>query len=110
MSRVVSDVNAAIKSISILAVEAVKNSVMFLGFVFWLFYLNWRWAIIAIIFIPLAVMPISVIAKKLRLLGRRGQALVAEINSAILESFSGIKTIRAFGLEKAENKKYSLGI
>jgi subfamily B ATP-binding cassette protein MsbA len=106
MSRVVGDVNASIKSLANTATEAVRSLVMFVGLVIWLFYLNWKWAFAAIILFPLAIMPISVIAKKLRHLGRRGQELIAEMNSTILESFSGIKTIRAFDLEKIENKKY----
>ena len=106
MSRVVSDVHVMIPSLARFAKDALKNLVMFVGLLSWLFYLNWQWAIASIIFIPLAIIPISIIAKRLRSLGKKGNETMAEMNSTILESFSGIKTIRAFDLEKIEKKKY----
>ena len=78
---------------------------MFLGLMFWVFYLKWDWALIAIFVIPFALIPVSTVGRKLRHLGRRGQEIIADINSTMLESFSGIKIVRAFGLEKIEEKK-----
>jgi subfamily B ATP-binding cassette protein MsbA len=78
---------------------------MFLGLIFWVFYLKWDWALIAIFVIPFALIPVSTVGRKLRHLGRRGQEILADINSTMLESFSGVKIVRAFGLEKIEEKK-----
>ncbi len=105
MSRVVNDVNAMLLTITKQVKDALQNGVMLIGLLFWVFYLKWDWALVSIIVIPVAILPTATIAKKLRRLGRRGQELLADINSIILESFSGIKVVRAFGLEKIEEDK-----
>jgi len=105
MSRAVNDVNAMLLTLARQVKDALQSSVMFLGLVCWIFYLKWDWALIAIFVIPFALIPVSTVGKKLRHLGRRGQEIIADINSTLLESFSGIKIVRAFGLEKIEEKK-----
>ena len=105
MSRAMNDVNAMLLTLARQVKDALQSSVMFLGLVGWIFYLKWDWALIAIFVIPFALIPVSTVGKKLRHLGRRGQEIIADINSTLLESFSGIKIVRAFGLERIEEKK-----
>ena len=105
MSRAVNDVNAMLLTLARQVKDALQNTVMFIGLVFWVFYLKWDWALIAIFVIPFALIPVSTVGRKLRHLGRRGQEIIADINSTLLESFSGIKIVRSFGLEKIEEKK-----
>ncbi len=105
MSRVVNDVNAMLLSITKQVKDTLQHFVMLVVLLGWIFYLKWDWAVIAVFVIPLALIPISRIARKLRQLGRRGQELLADINSTMVESFSGIKVVRAFGLEAEEEKK-----
>ncbi len=105
MSRAVNDVNVMLLTLARHVKDALQNIVMFLGLMFWVFYLKWDWALIAIFVIPFALIPVSTVGKKLRHLGRRGQEIIADITSTMLESFSGVKIVRAFGLEKIEEKK-----
>ena len=105
MSRAVNDVNVMLLTLARHVKDGLQNCVMFLGLMFWMFYLKWDWALIAIFVIPFALIPISSVGKKLRHLGRRGQEIIADITSTMLESFSGIKIVRAFGLETIEEKK-----
>ena len=105
MSRAVNDVNAMLLTLARHVKDALQNIVMFLGLIFWVFYLKWDWALIAIFVIPFALIPVSVVGRKLRHLGRRGQEIIADITSTMLESFSGIKIVRAFGLETVEERK-----
>ncbi|NIQ03822.1 MAG: ATP-binding cassette domain-containing protein [Nitrospinaceae bacterium] len=105
MSRAVNDVNAMLTTLTRQIKEALQSSVMFLGLVFWVFYLKWDWALMAMLVVPVALIPVSVVGRKLRHLGKRGQEIIADINSTMLESFSGIKIVRAFGLENLEIQK-----
>lgn len=105
MSRAVNDVNAMLMTLARHVKDALQNIVMFVGLVFWVFYLKWDWALIAIFVIPFALVPVSTVGRKLRHLGRKGQEIIADISSTMLESFSGIKIVRAFGLETIEQKK-----
>ncbi len=107
MSRITYDVAIMQSSISNLAREFVQNSIMLLGLLIWIFYYKWDWALISLIAFPIAAFPVSNISKKLRRLGHHGQEKMGEISNIIQESFSGIKIVRAFGMEENEIKRFS---
>ncbi len=107
ISRIINDVSIMQSTTTRLMKEFMQNSAMAIGLLFWIFYLNWKWAIIAIIIFPLMAFPISNISRKLKKFSHKGQEILANVNSTILESFSGIKIVRAFGLESVEREKFN---
>lgn len=106
MSRINNDVAIMQSTLTRLLKEFMQSGVMLVGLLGWVFYLKWDWAIMALIIFPAMVLPVSMIAKKLRHLSRRGQEILGSINATILESFSGIKVVRAFGMEPREIEKF----
>ena len=108
MSRINNDVAIMQSTVTRLMKEFLQNGVMLIGLVGWVFYLKWDWAIMALIIFPVTVLPVSKISRKLRSLSRQGQEILGNINSTIIESFSGIKVVRAFGMEPREVEKFQL--
>ena len=108
MSRINNDVAIMQSTVTRLMKEFLQNGVMLIGLVGWVFYLKWDWAIMALIIFPVTVLPVSKISRKLRSLSRQGQEILGNINSTIIESFSGIKVVRAFGMEPRELEKFQL--
>ncbi|MBI4388832.1 MAG: ATP-binding cassette domain-containing protein, partial [Nitrospinae bacterium] len=106
ISRITNDVSIMQSSVTNLVKEFLQNSIMLIGLVCWLFYLKWDWALIAVLIFPVAAFPIANISRKLRKLGRKGQEIVGDITSIAMESFSGIKIVRAFGLEGRQKEKF----
>ena len=106
MSRINNDVAIMQSTVTRLMKEALQNSVMLIGLLGWVFYLKWDWAVMALIIFPITVFPVSKIARKLRSLSRQGQEILGSINATIIESFSGIKVVRAFGMEPREVEKF----
>ena len=62
----------------------------------------------ALIIFPITVFPVLNIARKLRRFSRQGQEILGSINATIIESFSGIKVVRAFGMEPREVEKFQI--
>ncbi len=108
MSRINNDVSIMQSSVTRLMKEFLQNSVMLIGLLAWVFYLKWDWALMALIVFPIMVIPVSNISRKLRHFSRKGQEILGSINATILESFSGIKVVRAFGMELREIEKFRL--
>ncbi|MBC8288279.1 MAG: ATP-binding cassette domain-containing protein [Nitrospinae bacterium] len=106
MSRINNDVAIMQSTVTRLMKEFMQNGVMLIGLMAWVFYLKWDWAVMALIIFPITVYPVSNISRKLRRLSRQGQEILGNINSTIIESFSGIKVVRAFGMEPREIKKF----
>ncbi|MFL2915486.1 MAG: ABC transporter ATP-binding protein [Nitrospinia bacterium] len=108
MSRINNDVTIMQSTMTRLLKEFMQNGVMMIGLLAWVFYLKWDWAIMALIVFPIMVFPVSNIARKLRNFSRRGQEILGNINVTIIESFSGIKVVRAFGMEDRELEKFQV--
>jgi len=107
ISRVTGDVAVMQSTVTRLLKEFVQNGVMLVGLLSWVFYLNWRWALMAFFIFPVIIFPVANIGKKLKRLSHKGQEVMADLCSTLVESFSGIKVVRAFGLEPSEKKKFS---
>ena len=60
----------------------------------------------ALIVFPMMIFPVANIGRKLKKFSHKGQEILGNINATILESFSGIKIVRAFGLEPRELSKF----
>ncbi|MBT6346447.1 MAG: ATP-binding cassette domain-containing protein [Nitrospina sp.] len=106
ISRINNDVTIMQSSVTRLMKEFLQNSVMLIGLLIWVFYLKWDWALMALVVFPIMIIPVSNIARKLRHFSRKGQEILGSINAVILESFSGIKIVRAFGMEPREREKF----
>jgi len=106
ISRINNDVAIMQSTVTRLLKEFLQNSVTLIGLMIWVFYLKWDWALMALIAFPVMIFPVSNIGRKLKKFSHKGQEILGNINAAILESFSGIKIVRAFGLEPRELSKF----
>ena len=108
ISRINNDVAVMQSTVTRLLKEFLQNSVTLIGLLAWVFYLKWDWALMALIVFPLMVFPVANIGRKLKKFSHKGQEILGNINATVLESFSGIKIVRAFGLEPRELKKFQI--
>jgi subfamily B ATP-binding cassette protein MsbA len=107
MSRIMNDVNIMQSTITRMLKEIIQNTITLIALLGWVFYLKWDWALISICIFPIMTLPIGNIARKLKKLSHKGQEILADLSSTILESFSGIKVVRAFGMEDMESQKFN---
>jgi ABC-type multidrug transport system fused ATPase/permease subunit len=70
-----------------------------------LLWLNWRMALLSLVFLPLAVYVLRAIRPKLLDLARKVAESNADISHFLYESLTGIALIRAFGAEKLETER-----
>ncbi|MBI3252543.1 MAG: ABC transporter ATP-binding protein [Candidatus Omnitrophica bacterium] len=66
------------------------------------------WSLVFVIFIllPLVVFPVLRVGRLLKKISRSSQEQVAEINSTLFESISGIRIVQGFGMEKYETDRF----
>ena len=107
MSRIMNDVNIMQSTITRMLKEFIQNGITLIALLGWIFYLKWDWALISILILPIMILPIGNIARKLKKLSHKGQEILADLSSTILESFSGVKVVRAFGMEDMESQKFN---
>jgi len=106
MSRMLNDVNAMQDGIANIITGFFRDGFSVISLLGVIFYRNWQLALISFMVIPATVIPAQFIGKKIKRLSRMGQEKMGDISSVLQETFSGIKVIKAFGLESREVQKF----
>lgn len=106
MSRILNDVGALQRSSANVLVDGVRESVLLVGLVVTAFQADWRLAAIAFLVLPLAVLPATLLGRRIKENTRRGQKTIGNLTRLLQEALSGIKVIKAFGTEKLEEHRF----
>ena len=105
MSRVTNDVNAMQNSIPSV-VTGVRECFSIIGLAFVVLYQDVYLGSFALFVLPLIVLPIVKIGKKIKKYSKKGQGEMGNIASVLQESFSGIQVVKAFAMESKEIMKF----
>ena len=100
MSAVTSDIERIQFAVSQTAADFLKQSFTLVGLLGVLFYVDWRLALGSLILVPLVVFPSRNIGRYIRISSRSSQDKMAELNNVLQETFSGIRIVKAFGMER----------
>jgi subfamily B ATP-binding cassette protein MsbA len=106
MSRILNDVGVMQRSAADVLVEAIRESFTLVGLTASAFYSDWRLACVAFLVLPLALLPASIIGRKIKEYTQRSQQTMGDLTAVLQESFSGVKVIKAFGTEAYETIRF----
>ena len=106
MSSITSDIEKIQSAVSQVAADFLKHSFTLLGLLAFIFYVDWRLALTSLILVPLVVLPSSILGRYIRAASRSSQDRIGEINNLLQETFSGIRIVKAFGMEIFEAAKF----
>ncbi len=106
MSAVTSDIEKVQNAVSQVAADMLKESFTLVGLLAVVFYLDWRLALASLLLVPFIVFPSSTIGRYIRVSSRFSQDKMAELNHILQETFSGIRIVKAFGMEPFEIAKF----
>ncbi len=71
-------------------------------------YQNWKLAAVSMIVVPLSVVTMARMGKRLRNLATRGQERMGDMASTLQETLAGIRMVKSFGREEEEAKRFRL--
>jgi subfamily B ATP-binding cassette protein MsbA len=106
MSRILNDVGMMQRSAADVLVEAIRETFTLVGLAASAFYSDWRLACVAFLVLPLALVPASIIGRKIKEYTQRSQQTLGDLTAVLQESFSGVKVIKAFGAETYETIRF----
>jgi subfamily B ATP-binding cassette protein MsbA len=108
ISRFVNDINLLQNTVSVTFTNLLKDPIQIIIFLSMASYLSWKLTLISILIIPLSMVLIIKIGRKLRKYSIRVQQKMGEFVSVIAETIYGSKIIRAFSMEKFENRRFEI--
>ena len=106
VSRVTNDVKMIENAVSYAFTDLVYQSFEVISYAILSFVINWKLALISIVMLPMVAVPMVVVGRVLRKLSKRSQEKMADINSVLIETFAGVRIVRAFCAEVMELAKF----
>ncbi|MGE5364454.1 MAG: ABC transporter ATP-binding protein [Bacteroidota bacterium] len=107
ISRITNDVNAVQNSISAVFLNLIREPITIVVFLGIAFSISWKLTLFSILVMPLSLFIIAYIGLILRKQSRRLQEKMADITTVLHETISGVKIVKAFGMEEYENAKFT---
>ena len=106
VSRITNDVGTIENAISYAITDLFKQPFLILVFIGISFTINFWGTMIVFALFPAIGLPMMWISKKLRKISKNTQEKMADINSLLMETISGVRILKAFCTEKYEIQRF----
>ena len=107
MSRVINDTRQAQTALTGVSSDLIKQPITIVGSMFALLYLDWKFTIGSLVLFPVCLVPILLFGKRVKKQGQLEEQKVGIMMTALQETFSGIRVIKAFAREDRESNQFS---
>lgn len=105
-SIVINDVSNLRRALGTSFHQIIVEPINLLAFVFLLFIISWKLALLSLIILPVAGFTIIVIGRSIRRKSKRTAAMIAGITNIITETLSSIRVVKAFAMEEYEVQRF----
>jgi ATP-binding cassette, subfamily B, bacterial MsbA len=106
ISRIMNDVNVVNSGISATFYTLIREPLLLLAYLTICLALSWQLTLIAFIVFPLVLFVIAAVGRRVHRESGLIQERLADVTSVLHETISGVKVVKAFGMEEFENKKF----
>ena len=106
ISRITNDVTLLRMTISAGFLGFLRDLILVILYAAIVIWISWRLALVAFVVIPPIVYLVTRIGRRLRRYTTRAQEKMADITSVLQETISGIRVVKAFGMENFETSKF----
>ena len=107
ISRIINDVSIVQGSVSYTLIRSLRDLFSVLGLLGVIFYMDWRLAFMALVFLPLAWVPIVTFGRKFRRISTNYQVKLGKATSQLHETIAGVSIVKAFCMEPFEKKRFA---
>ena len=107
ISRITNDINRIQSAVSNQIADMIREFLTIIGLVTVAIYQSAELAFYGLVVIPLAIIPLGKLAKKMKKLSFKSQESVSDITSHLSETFNNIELIKANSTEKLELSRFS---
>jgi len=107
MSRIVNDVNLVQGALTRVPSSLVQGGFTMLALTGYIIYLNWRLAAFSLVVLPFAGLALSKFSRRFRKTSTQMQEQIGELTTHLHETISGIRIVKAFGMEHYESRRFA---
>lgn len=107
ISRITNDINKIQSAVSSQIAEFIREILTIIALIGVVIYQSPQLAFYGLIVMPLAIYPLSRLAKKMKKLSFKAQESISDITSHLSETFNNIEIIKANTTEQLESEKFA---
>ncbi len=106
ISKLTFDVTQVTAAATNVVTVCIRDSIIVLGLLGWLFYLNWKLTLLGLVVAPVIVLIIKAISGRLRTSSRAAQQAMGDITQVIEEGVAAHKVVKLFGGQQYESQRF----
>src|SRR5258708_26283278 len=106
ISRVTSDIEAVQDFITSALLGMLVNALTLLGMVAVMFYIDWRFTLIALSIVPVLFLVVFFFTKRIKKASRAVRQKESELLTIVQEEFASIRVVKAFSREDYEQQRF----
>ncbi|HZW25410.1 MAG TPA: lipid A export permease/ATP-binding protein MsbA [Gallionella sp.] len=107
ISKLTFDVTQVTNAATVVVTIAVRDTIVVVGLLGWLFYLNWKLTLLTLLMVPVIAFIIRTISRRMRTSSRDSQRAMGDITQVIEESVSAHKVVKLFGGQAYESRRFN---
>ena len=107
ISKLTFDVTQVTAAATSVVTIVIRDSLIIVGLLAWLFYLNWKLTLLSLLMLPAIAIILRIINVRLRTASRDSQRAMGDITQVIEESVTAHKVVKLFGGQQYESDRFS---
>jgi len=108
MSRVINDLTNVQSTVQFIPLYGIRDVLTVISCIGVLFYINWKFALISLIILPVTAVLLGIFGRKMRKASTESNVIVSEISHKFQESLQGITVVKAFNYEDQAIAKFKV--
>jgi subfamily B ATP-binding cassette protein MsbA len=110
LSRVAYDVANVSAAATTAVTVLVRDSIVIIGLLAWLLWLNWKLTLIALAIAPLVALLVRVLSGRLRRMARASQRALGDVVHVLEETIECHRVVKVFGGQEYEGRRFARAI
>ncbi|MEI7704234.1 MAG: ABC transporter ATP-binding protein [Deltaproteobacteria bacterium] len=106
LSRVNNDVGAVEAAVSNAVASYLRDGLTVIVMLVNCFLIDWKLSLVTFVAIPITILPVVGIAKRLKKVTTQSQSTLGKITELVQEALSGIRVVQAYGMEGWESSRF----
>ena len=106
MSKVTYDATQLDQSATHVLTTIIRDSIVIIGLLAWMLWLNWKLTIVALVTAPIVVLVVRHFSSRLRRTSSELQSLMGEMTHVLQEAIGGWKVVRSFSAQDEEQQRF----
>ena len=107
ISKLSFDVTQVTSAATSVVTVSIRDSIIIVGLLGWLFYLNWKLTLLSLVMVPIIAIILRIINARLRDSSRDAQLAMGDITQVIEESVAAHKVVKLFGGQQYESDRFN---